>query len=65
MASKKMDGLRPGQETPRSGQYEVRGPRGGETGREVTGVEGKRLPPTQRPGETYRLVDRTKHKKPS
>ena len=54
--------LKPGQETPRSGQYEVIGPRGGNIGREVTSVEGKPLPPTEKPGQTYRLVDPTKHK---
>lgn len=54
--------LKPGEFVPASGQYAVVGPRGGERGREVTGVRGKRLPPTQRPGEKYRLVDKTKHK---
>lgn len=59
----KPSGLRPGQETPRSGQYESIGPRGGHTGREITGVQGKPLPPTQKPGGTYNLVDPTKHKR--
>lgn len=54
--------LKPGELVPASGQYEVIGPRGGERGREITGVRGKRLPPTQQPGEKYRLVDKTKHK---
>ena len=53
---------RPGQKAPKSGQYERVGPRGGKTGREVTGVEGKRLPPTPEPGQSYILVDPTKHK---
>lgn len=53
--------LKPGQTVPRSGQYEVIGPRGGETGTEVTGVKGKTLPPTQKSGSSYRLVDPTKH----
>lgn len=54
--------LRPGSPTPRSGQYQVVGPRGGSQGREITGVQGKPLPPTQAPGQGYRLVDPTKHK---
>lgn len=55
------ENLKPGQETPISGQYEVVGPRGGETGREITSTEGNPLPPTQKPGQTYRLVDETRH----
>jgi hypothetical protein len=47
--------LKPGERAPRSGEYEVIGPRGGDTGKEVTGVKGKVLPPTERPGETYRM----------
>lgn len=53
--------LKPGTTTPKSGQYEVVGPRGGK-GSEITSVEGKPLPPTQKPGSTYKLVDATKHK---
>ena len=33
------------------------------TGNEVTGVKGKPLPPTPRPGQGYTLVDATKHKR--
>ena len=54
--------LKPGHTVPRSGQYEVVGPRGGHTGEEITGVKGKTLPPTPEPGQSYRLADRTKHK---
>lgn len=54
--------LPPGTPTPKSGQYGVYGPRGGDLGREVTGVRGKPLPPTQAPGQGYRLVDKTRHK---
>ena len=54
-------GLKPGQTTPRSGQYQQIGPRGGR-GPEVTSVKGEPLPPTQTPGSTYKLVDPTKHK---
>lgn len=54
--------LKPGHTTPRSGQYEVVGPRGGGTGVEITGVRGKTLPPTPESGQGYRLVDPTKHR---
>jgi len=53
---------RPGEKTPHSGQYEIVGPRGGRTGKERTAVKGKRLPPTLKPGQQYRLVDRTKNR---
>jgi hypothetical protein len=56
----KTRGLRSGNQAPVSGQYERRGPRGGRTGREVTAVKGKPLPPTGK-GETFDLVDRTRH----
>lgn len=57
------DKLTPGTPTPQSGQYGVVGPRGGDKGREVTSTKGNPLPPTQKPGEGYKLVDPTKHKK--
>jgi hypothetical protein len=56
-------GLKPGTPAPKSGQYERLGPHGGKTGREVTVVKREPLPPTPKPGETYVLVDPTKHKK--
>jgi hypothetical protein len=59
MASNK--GLRPGQEVPKSGQYQEVGPRGG-LGREVTSVKGERLPPTTQAGASYTLVDASKNK---
>lgn len=49
--------LKPGTPAPRSGQY-----RNPSTGTEVTGVRGKTLPPTPKPGQGYKLVDPTKHK---
>lgn len=49
-------GLKPGQDAPASGQYQVRGPRGGH-GPEVTAIQGRPLPPTAMPGSTYDLVD--------
>ncbi|SDC46005.1 hypothetical protein SAMN05444679_103125 [Variovorax sp. CF079] len=50
--------LKPGTPAPASGQYKNRA-----LGTEVTGVQGKPLPPTPRSGQGYVLVDRTKHKK--
>ena len=60
MSKDDTSGLRPGQSTPQSGQYQEIGPRGGK-GTEVTSVEGKPLPPTSRPGSSYTLVDPTRH----
>jgi hypothetical protein len=59
--AKKSSNLKPGSEAPRSGQYQEIGPRGGE-GREVTSVKGEKLPPTTKPGSTYKLVDPSKNK---
>lgn len=55
--------LKPGNHAPKSGQYEIVGPRGGETGNERTVTKGEPLPPTPKPGQVYKLVDETKHKK--
>lgn len=52
---------KPGSETPRSGQYEIVGPRGGRTGEERTSTQGHPLPPTPKPGQGYILVDPTKN----
>ncbi len=52
---------KPGETVPRSAQYEKIGPRGGETGKEITGVKGKTFPPSQKPGVTYKLADPTRH----
>jgi hypothetical protein len=46
---------------PRSGQYEIVGKRGGETGKERTVTKGEPLPPTPERGQQYKLVDPTKH----
>lgn len=56
MAAKK--DYKPGQKVPKSGQY-----KNNITGNEITAVEGGRFPPTQEKGQTYTLVDITKHKK--
>jgi hypothetical protein len=56
--------LKPGTPAPASGQYRPAGPRGGLIGNnEITAVQGKPLPPTQKPGQGYVPVDLTKHKK--
>jgi hypothetical protein len=49
---------KPGTPAPKSGQYQ-------QTGRktEITAVKGKPLPPTSRPGGSWKLVDPTKHKR--
>ena len=52
---------KPGTSAPRSGQYDIIGPRGGNTGEERTATRGNTLPPTPKPGQSYRLVDPTKN----
>ncbi len=59
--SKKSSGLRPGQQAPQSGQYQITGPRGGK-GPERTVVKGEPLPPTPAANSTYKLVDPTRTK---
>jgi hypothetical protein len=49
------DVYKPGQPAPVSGEYEIRGPRGGDTGKERTAIQGKPLPPTPQPGQTYAI----------
>lgn len=55
---KKATHLKPGTPAPASGQYQIRGPRGGR-GPERTVPKNKPLPPTPHAGMTYDLVDRT------
>ncbi|MHB8181817.1 MAG: hypothetical protein ACYDDR_13500 [Acidithiobacillus ferrivorans] len=54
--------IKPGESAPASAQYEIIGPRGGHTGKEVTLVKGKIAPPAPAPGMEYAIVDRTKNK---
>ena len=61
MSNDKRVDLKPGEKAPASGQYQEIGPRGGE-GHEVTSVKGKPLPPTTKPGSSYKLVDPSKNK---
>ena len=51
----------PGSRAPRSGQYEIVGPRGGSTGKERTIVKGEPFPPTPESGQGYKLTDPTRH----
>lgn len=53
--------LKPGQDAPLSGQYEIVGPRGGRTGEERTSIIGRPLPPTPKPGQGYIPVDPTRN----
>jgi len=52
---------RPGEKAPVSGQYQIIGPHGGK-GPERTVVRGEPLPPTPKPGQEYRISDRTNNK---
>ena len=56
-----MTPIKPGEHAPRSGQYEIVGPRGGRTGEERTVVRGEPLPPTPERGQGYILTDPTKN----
>jgi len=54
--------LKPGQKAPFSGQYEIVGPRGGKTGKEVTVVKREPMPPTPKAGQRYEMNDPTNNK---
>jgi hypothetical protein len=56
----KKGGLPPGKKVGRSGQYGMLNTRGNPTRIERTVVSGEPLPPTTKPGYTYKLVDPTK-----
>lgn len=53
--------FKPGQTAPKSGQYERINRVGSPTRKEVTVTRGEPLPPTPKKGQTYRLVEQTKH----
>ena len=55
--------LKPGQKAEISGQYELTGPRGGSREREATIVKDEPAPPTPETNMTWKLADRTKHKR--
>ena len=42
---------KPGETAPRSGQYGIVGPRGGNIGEERTVTKGEPMPPTPKPGQ--------------
>ena len=50
--------FKPGMISPFSGEAELHGPRGGDTGREVTVDKGERFPPTPEPKQTYTISRR-------
>jgi hypothetical protein len=60
--AKKPASVRPGEAAPKSGQYEEVGPRGGRKGNEVTMPKGHTMPPTSKPGNSYKLADPSKNK---
>lgn len=47
--------FKPGEIAPSSGEYEIKGPRGGDTGKERTVVKNKPFPPTPSSGQTYTM----------
>ena len=51
---------KPGESAPISGEYEIIGPPGGDTGQERTAVRGKPLPPTPKAGQGY-VIHRPAH----
>jgi len=58
----KNNAQKPGTTAKISAQYGIFGPKGGNIGKEVTVPKGHTLPPTPKPGQTYRPVDPTKNK---
>lgn len=55
--------LKIGHAVPRSGLYDVIGPRGGNTGKQITSVKGEHFPPHGKGKVTYKLSDPAKHKR--
>ncbi len=53
----------PGEPAPVSGLYPRVGPRGGQSGEQVTVVQNRPLPPTPKPGEGYGKPIPAKHEK--
>jgi hypothetical protein len=56
-----MSKIKSGQTAPKSGQYLEIGPKGGHI-KEVTVTKGEPLPPTEKPGSSFKLVDPSKNK---
>jgi hypothetical protein len=55
--------FKPGQKAPVSGIAEKLGPRGGKLPGDITIVKGHILPPAPKPGVTYKVIERTPHKR--
>lgn len=55
MAKKQFE---PGEPAPISGEMEIIGPRGGDTGKTRTVVLNRPLPPTPKAGQTYQIATR-------
>ena len=51
------DLYKPGQKAPKSGQYEITGPRGGGTGVERTVTKNEPLPPPEQKGQKLRTAE--------
>jgi hypothetical protein len=54
---------KPGEKVPHSGQAEIISKNGKGTGIERTVTKGEPFPPPPKSGQTYKIVDRTKHKR--
>ncbi|ANF95077.1 YjzC family protein [Paenibacillus bovis] len=55
---------KPGEKVSDSGQYQERGPHEQKViENETTAIEGKTFPPTDKAGDHWTLVDKTKHKR--
>jgi hypothetical protein len=54
--------LKPGEEAPASGLYELIGPRGGRTGKQRTVARGEVLRPTPKAGMEYRIAEHAHNK---
>jgi hypothetical protein len=49
--------LKSGGKTPRSGNYEIRGPRGKAAGKELSSTKGKPLPPTPKARPGLKIIE--------
>jgi hypothetical protein len=56
--------LKPGSPAPKSGIYNVIGPRGGKTSEQVVSTQSHPLPPTSKSGQGY-VLTKTAHHHPS
>ena len=53
---------KPGEVAPRSGEYELVGPRGGKTGETVTLSKNDRFPPSNKAGQVYEMLEKNSSK---